>query len=75
MTNFSLKIYNTRKSKNLTQKEMADLLKVRQTTISTWETGKVIPPIPMIFNIANVLDLKAIDLLELIKQDLTNEPA
>jgi transcriptional regulator with XRE-family HTH domain len=75
MSNFSTKIYNARKQKNLTQKELSDLLSVRQTTVSAWETGKVVPRLPMVFNLANVLDIKVVELLELLRQDSDKESA
>lgn len=75
MTYFASKLFDTRREKKLTQKELADLLNVKQTTVSTWETGKVVPPIPMVFNIANVLNVPAIELLELMQKDFSKEPA
>lgn len=34
---------NLRKAKQLTQKELADIFNVDQTTVSKWEVGKAIP--------------------------------
>ena len=44
-----------RKSKNLTQKEIADRLGVVPKTVSKWETGHGFPDVSMISNLADVL--------------------
>jgi transcriptional regulator with XRE-family HTH domain len=42
-----------RKNENLTQKELANILHVDQTTISTWENDKVVPTGEMLCKIAD----------------------
>lgn len=56
-------IEKRRKEKNLTQKELADLLGVSNTAISKWENGNNLPDISMLEPLCNILDL---DLLNLI---------
>lgn len=51
-----------RKEKNLTQKQLADLLFLDQTTISKWELGKAIPDYGTLQKIADLYDV-TIDLL------------
>jgi transcriptional regulator with XRE-family HTH domain len=56
-------IENKRKEKNLTQKELAELLGISNTAISKWENGNNLPDISMLAPLAETLEL---DLLELI---------
>lgn len=47
---------NKRKSKNLTQKELASLLNVTDKAVSKWETGSNLPDISMFVKLAEVLE-------------------
>lgn len=49
-------IKKMRKEKNLTQKELADLINVAQTTLSGYETGYSNPEFSLINKIANICD-------------------
>lgn len=42
-TDFANTIYNIRKERNITQKELADLIGVSDRTISKWENGSTVP--------------------------------
>ncbi len=44
-----------RKSKGLTQKELANRLLLNQTTISKWESGKAAPTLDTVTKIAEIL--------------------
>lgn len=48
----------TRKKKKITQKELAKLAKIEQSTIARIETWKVTPSISTILKIAFVLDIE-----------------
>ncbi len=52
-----------RVSNNLTQKELADLLKVERTTVTMWEKGSSCPSIQTLKKIADVLNCKIEDLI------------
>ena len=47
-------LYNLRKSKGMTQKEVADKLGVLAKTVSKWETGHGFPDISLVMEIADV---------------------
>ena len=52
--NFSLNLRNFRIRKNLTQKELADLLQYSEKTVSKWECGACVPDIDVLFELANI---------------------
>ena len=56
-------ISETRKQKNLTQKELAEKINVSDKTISKWETGKSLPDITYISELCVVLDINVNELL------------
>lgn len=51
-----------RKEKNLTQKQLADLLFLDQTTVSKWELGKAIPDYGTLQKLADLYDV-TVDIL------------
>lgn len=55
-------IKELRQKKNLTQTELATKLCVSDKTISKWETGRGLPDISIIENLAKVLDASLIEL-------------
>ena len=50
-------IKNARKSKRIMQKELADMLNVRPSTVSMWEAGTRTPDVQTIIKIAEVLEI------------------
>lgn len=44
-----------RKKQNLTQKNLSEILKIKQASVSRWEQGKSYPSIPTIHKIAKIL--------------------
>ncbi|RDU22940.1 helix-turn-helix domain-containing protein [Anaerosacchariphilus polymeriproducens] len=56
-------IIQCRKEKNLTQKELADLLHVSDKTISKWERGLGCPDIDSIKNLADVFSVNVTEIL------------
>jgi transcriptional regulator with XRE-family HTH domain len=57
----NLKIY--RKKINLTQKELARKMKLKQYTISDYETGRIEPNIPILIRYADVFHISLDELL------------
>ncbi|TQI67321.1 helix-turn-helix transcriptional regulator [Clostridium sp. KNHs216] len=56
-------IARQRKEKSLTQKALADMLKVSNKTISKWETGEGFPDITILPALAEVLSITVDELL------------
>ena len=56
-------IARQRKEKGLTQKQLADMLKVSNKTISKWETGEGFPDITILPALAEALSLTVDKLL------------
>lgn len=59
-----LRIKQFRESNGLTQQELADKINVDRTTLSQYETGKRVPDIYVLWDIADVLDLSLDDLVK-----------
>lgn len=57
-------IYESRKQKQLTQREMADMLAVSNKTISKWERGMGAPDISLLADLSNLLGINMESLLE-----------
>ncbi len=57
-------ISNLRRNKNLTQKELADLLGITDKAVSKWERGAGYPDISMLRPIADILGTSVNELLE-----------
>ncbi|MBQ7761620.1 MAG: helix-turn-helix transcriptional regulator [Clostridia bacterium] len=64
------KIRDLRKSKNMTQEDLAECLNVTISAVSQWEIGKTMPDITMIPIICNIFDVSSDKLLEI---DLTKK--
>lgn len=56
-------IRELREKKNLTQKQLADILVVSDKTISKWETGKGLPDVGIIMELAGALGVSLAELL------------
>ena len=59
-----MNIKKFRLSNNLTQKELANELKVERTTVSMWESNKSSPNIQTLKKIAQVLNCTVDDLIK-----------
>ena len=57
MSIFSERMRETRKNKRLTQKNIADMLEIKQPSYVQWERGKRVPSIINATKIANILDV------------------
>ncbi|MEB6088235.1 helix-turn-helix domain-containing protein [Enterococcus casseliflavus] len=60
------KIKSKRSEKKYTQEDLANLLHVSRSTISSWEVGRTYPDLDMVVKISNLFD---ITLDELLKED------
>lgn len=56
-TDFANTIYNIRKERNITQKELAYLIGVSDRTISKWENGSTVPDLETIKKLCNELGI------------------
>ncbi len=56
-------ISNKRKNKNLTQRQLADMLNISDKTVSKWETGKGLPDVTLMIPLCNILGISVNELL------------
>lgn len=56
-------IRSLREKQNITQKQLADLIMVSDKTISKWETGRGLPDISLITELASALHISVTELL------------
>lgn len=56
-------IADTRKAKNLTQRQLADALSISDKTVSKWETGKGLPDVSLMLPLCRALEITVNDLL------------
>lgn len=61
---FGKRLRKYRKRKKLSQQALGQMIAKPQTTISDWETGKMLPDIIETAKIAAVLNIKVSDLLD-----------
>lgn len=62
-------IRNARKAEGLTLKDISDLIQMSQSFVSMVENGKTIPPLHVILDLAQILDIRKNKLLQLIEED------
>ena len=68
------KLYELRKSKNLSQEELADKLNVTRQTISKWETNQSTPDFDKIIPLCEIYGISADELLNGVKQEKIETP-
>lgn len=56
MEEFAKKIRKLRLSRNMSQKDLADLLNVDRTTVARWETKDRMPDVFLLVRIADIFD-------------------
>ena len=61
--NFSQNLINLRKTKNLTQLQLAEKLNYSDKAISKWEVGAVLPDVETISHIAEFFGITVNDLI------------
>lgn len=62
---FGTFIRNARKTKGLSQEDLAATLKVSQPAVSAWESNRTLPTIPLLGQLARLLDVDAARLVAL----------
>lgn len=67
-------IAESRKSRNLTQRQLADTLSISDKTISKWECGKGLPGVSLMLPLCAALDITVNDLLSGEKVSLIDYP-
>lgn len=56
-------VAETRKQRNLTQRQLADLLSISDKTVSKWECGKGLPEVSLMLPLCEILGITVNDLL------------
>ncbi len=62
--NLANRIYELRKSKELSQKELGALVGVSNKAVSKWETGAAVPKTEILLKLAEIFDINAQEFLE-----------
>lgn len=57
-------ILSLRKSKNMTQKQLADIMNISDKTVSKWERGRGCPDISLLTELADILGVNAAKILD-----------
>ena len=63
MNEFGNYLYTLRKSKGMTQQELADKLDVTNKAVSKWETGEAFPETAQLIPLSDIFDVTVDDLL------------
>lgn len=71
--NIGEKIYELRKSKNLSQEEVAEKLNVTRQTVSKWETNQSTPDFDKIVPLCELFEISTDELLKGEKQEKSNK--
>lgn len=53
-----------REEQDVSVDELAAALDVNNATVHSWETGRVVPPLPTVYRVAMALGIRPADLLE-----------
>lgn len=65
MSTFGINIYNLRKSRGLTQQQLAEIIGSNQASVTAWERGARMPPLNTIQEIANKLHVPMSNLISI----------
>lgn len=66
---FGTYLKNIRKNEGLTLKDVSDLIGMSQSFVSMVENGKTIPPLNILLDLCQILDIKKSTLLKLVEED------
>lgn len=67
------KIAQLRKQKNLTQKDLAEMLNVSDKVVSKWETEKSLPDVETMLKLSKVLDVSISELYDCVENTNTKK--
>lgn len=73
MENLGEKLFELRKSKNLTQDDVAEKLNVTRQTVSKWETNQSTPDFDKIVPLCDLYEITPNELLSVVSEESTNE--
>lgn len=65
MSDLGMAIRSARKNAGLSQQAVADSLSVPQSSISTWESGAVVPTVPLLLSLAETVNIDPAALLQI----------
>ena len=71
MSIFSERLVKTRKKRNITQRQLAEMLEITPTRLNYWEKGKREPDVMMINKISTTLNVRPDYLLGHIDEDVS----
>ncbi len=71
--NIGEKIRKLRIENNLKQSELGDKLFISEKTISSWENGRTVPDISMLYNLSNIFNVSFLYLIDDSYSDNTND--
>lgn len=54
---FSVQLKQLRRSRNMSQSELAERLSVSQQTVAKWESGQVFPKLPMLTRLSQIFGI------------------
>ena len=76
MTSFGEQLIAARKAKGYTQEQLAEKLSVSRTTISRWESGKMMPDIDTIKLLSKEMDFNffTVDILAVLRTTMQPRP-
>ncbi len=72
MVDFGERLRQLRKERNLTQRQLADLIGVKNSVISFYEVGERTPSLEAVVKLASVLHVSADTLLGIEKSETVN---
>jgi transcriptional regulator with XRE-family HTH domain len=72
---FGFVIRGLRKSKNISQEQLADVCNLDRTYISLLERGLRQPSLSTVFSLANALSVTPSELIKLVEEVISEDPA
>lgn len=64
MKNIKCNLKEVRKMKNKSQNDIAEMLNIKQTTVSEWENNRNIPNLRKAYELAEYLEVEVTDIWE-----------
>lgn len=70
MTQLSKYLKECRLEHEMSQRQVAELLRIDRSTYSYYEAGRYIPPIPILLRLSKLFNVPYLRLFEIINEDL-----